>query len=83
MSSEKAQAIALISGSSDVSIREPFQQALQAFSVKILDVQEILMAKRVILAIHFSLDPAHAPAIEKDLQAVAEKVGLDQALEIL
>ena len=83
MSSEKAQAIVLISGSSDVSIRELFLGALQAFSVKIVDVQEILMAHRVILAIHFSLDPAHAPAIDKDLKAVADKKGLDQALEIL
>lgn len=73
----------MISGSSKVSIRDLFLHALQAFSVQILDVQEILMAERVILAIHISLDPAHAIAIEKDLKVLADQKDLDQALEIL
>lgn len=77
----KGRAIVLISGHSNESITTRFAQALGEYLVRINDTQEILMSGRVILAIDFSHDPAHLPAIEADLTALARTAGLDVAVD--
>lgn len=77
----KGRAIVLISGHSSESITTRFTQALGEYLVQIIDTQEILMSGRVILAIDFAHDPAHLPAIEADLTALARASGLDVAVD--
>lgn len=54
---------------------------LSEFSVKIIDVQQICIRGRLILAVLISLDQAHAEAIAIDLDHLQKKSGLDIAID--
>lgn len=77
----KGRAILLVSGQSSISVIAEFGKALGEYVVSINDRQEILMCGRVIAAIDFACDPAHLPAIDADLLALARSKGLDLAIE--
>lgn len=54
---------------------------LSEFSVKIIDVQQICIRGRLILAVLISLDQAHAEAIAIDLDHLQNESGLDIAID--
>ena len=74
-------ALILITSEIKPDIKEQILQALAPFTIKILDHQSMSIRDRYFLAIYFSLDKAHAKAIEKDLIAIAESIGVDLAID--
>lgn len=54
---------------------------LEPFSIRVLDIEQVLIRGRLILTTLISLDPAHAAAIEKDLIETTNRLGLDLAVD--
>jgi phosphoserine phosphatase len=52
---------------------------LEPFSITILDIEQIVIRSRLILTVLIELDPAHAEAIEEDLNKCAERLNVDIA----
>lgn len=71
----------LISGVDAPGVTQALFNALQEFSVEVLDIEQVVIRGRLILTTLISLDPAHASAIEKDLFAAITPLGLDLALD--
>jgi phosphoserine phosphatase len=57
-------------------------ETLAPFSITVLDVEQIVIGGRLILSAHIGLNPAHAQAIETDLQERAEALNADIAFAI-
>ena len=55
--------------------------ALASYSIDIIDIEQVVISKRLLLTILISLDPAHSSAIERELQVVATDKNLDFAAE--
>lgn len=70
-----------ISGVDAPGVTQALFNALQEFSVEVLDIEQVVIRGRLILTTLISLDPAHASAIEKDLFAAIAPLGLDLALD--
>ena len=77
----KHTALMLVTGQSQPGIEEALKETLSPFAIKILDVQYMDIRDRYFLAILFSLDQAHASAIEKDCMETAQKFQLDIAFD--
>lgn len=73
--------LVLVSGVSSPAIQPKIMDTLAAFTIKILDQQSMDIRDRYFLTILFSLDKAHADAIEKDLLQSAESLGVDLAID--
>ena len=58
----------LVTGESKPGVEKTFRETLAPFTIEILDLQSMDIRGRYFLAIYFSLDKAHAKAIESDLQ---------------
>ncbi len=71
----------LVTGESSPNIEKEILDTLSPFVITILDQQSMDIRGRYFLAIHFSLDKAHAKAIEEDLLATAEKIGVDLVVD--
>ena len=71
----------LVTGESKPGIKEEFLKALSPFSIKIIDQQEMNIRNRYFLTLLYSLDKAHAKAIEQDLDLCAEKLRVDIAID--
>lgn len=71
----------LVTGESAPDIEKEILDTLSPFVITILDQQSMDIRGRYFLAIHFSLDKAHAKAIEEDLLATAEKIGVDLVVD--
>jgi len=71
----------LVTGESAPGIEGAILETLSPFTIQILDKQSMDIRERYFLAIHFSLDKAHAKAIEKDLVATAEKLNVDLVVD--
>jgi len=71
----------LISGLDAPGVTQALFQTLEQFAVKVLDIEQVVIRGRLILTTLISLDPAHATAIEMDLLATTEKLGLDLAID--
>lgn len=71
----------LVTGESAPNIEKEILDTLSPFVITILDQQSMDIRGRYFLAIHFSLDKAHAKAIEEDLLATAEKIGVDLVVD--
>lgn len=71
----------LVSGQDRPGIMADLMTTLSEFSVKIIDVQQICIRGRLILAVLISLDQAHAEAIAIDLDDLQKKSGLDIAID--
>lgn len=69
----------LFSGTDRAGTASEIFAALSPFSIKILDLEEILISDRTIFTIQIELDPAHADVLESDLQLIATKLDLDFA----
>jgi predicted amino acid-binding ACT domain protein len=73
--------LVLVTGESAPNIENEILATLSPFVITILDNQNMDIRGRYFLAIHFSLDKAHAKAIEKDLLNTAEKIGVDLVVD--
>ena len=71
----------LVTGVSAPGIEAAILETLAPFTIKILDKKSMDIRDRYFLAIHFSLDKAHAKAIEKDLMSTAEKLNVDLVVD--
>jgi len=71
----------LFSGVDRNGIAAGIFSALSPFSVKIIDLEQILIGDRTIFAILIELDPAHIDAIEKELSIAAASLDLDFAAQ--
>ena len=69
----------LLSGVDKPGITETLFQTLSPFAVSILDIEQVVIRGRVILTCLISCSPAHASAIEADLEECAKKLGVDIA----
>ena len=69
----------LLSGVDKPGITETLFQTLSPFAVNILDIEQVVIRGRVILTCLISCSPAHATAIETDLEECAKILGVDIA----
>jgi len=69
----------LLSGVDKPGITETLFQTLSPFAVNILDIEQVVIRGRVILTCLISCSPAHASAIEADLEECAKILGADIA----
>jgi phosphoserine phosphatase len=81
MSSEKSHytGLILLSGVDTPGITEALFTTLAPFAITVLDIEQVVARDRVILTVLISLNPDHALTIEEDLNACAEKLGVDIA----
>ena len=81
MSSEKSHytGLILLSGVDTPGITEALFTALAPFAITVLDIEQVVARDRVILTVLISLNPDHAQTIDEDLNACAEKLGVDIA----
>ena len=71
----------LVSGEDRPGITESLMKTLSAFSVTILDIEQLIIRDRLLLTILLSLDEAHAEAITEDLHTLQDQIGLDIAID--
>ena len=71
----------LVSGEDRPGITESLMKTLSAFSVNIIDIEQLVIRDRLLLTVLLSLDEAHAEAITEDLNALQEQIGLDIAID--
>ena len=71
----------LVSGEDRPGITESLMQTLSAFSVTIIDIEQLVIRDRLLLTVLLSLDEAHAEAITEDLGVLQEHIGLDIAID--
>ena len=69
----------LVSGIDSPGITQGLFDALAPFAITVLDIEQVVIRDRLILTVLISLNPAHADSIEEDLQACAERLGIDIA----
>ena len=77
--SEQFTGLILLSGVDKPGITETLFQTLSPFAVNILDIEQVVIRGRVILTVLISCAPAHAEAIESDLEECAVTLGVDIA----
>lgn len=70
----------LVSGEDRPGITEALFETLAPFSLSIIDIEQVVIRSRLILTILISLDPAHAVAVESDLNEKAASLDLDVAV---
>ena len=76
---EQFTGLILLSGVDKPGITETLFQTLSPFAVSILDIEQVVIRGRVILTCLISCAPAHAEAIEADLEECATALGVDIA----
>jgi len=76
---EQFTGLILLSGVDKPGITETLFQTLSPFAVNILDIEQVVIRARVILTVLISCAPAHAEAIESDLEECAATLGVDIA----
>ena len=74
-------ALILITSETKPNVEERILETLAPFTIKILDKKSMSIRDRYFLAIYFSLDKAHANAIENDLVDVTKLIGVDLAID--
>jgi phosphoserine phosphatase len=81
MSIEKSQftGLILLSGVDTPGITQALFEALSPFAITVLDIEQVVARDRVILTVLIALNPDHREAIDEDLNACAEKLGVDIA----
>ena len=71
----------LVSGEDRPGITESLMQTLSAFSVTVIDIEQLVIRDRLLLTVLLSLDEAHAEAITEDLNDLQAQIGLDIAID--
>lgn len=81
MSDEKSQytGLILLSGVDTPGITQALFETLAPFSITIIDIEQVVARDRVILTVLIALNPDHREAIDEDLNACAERLGVDIA----
>jgi phosphoserine phosphatase len=69
----------LLSGVDTPGISSALFSALEPFKITILDIEQVVIRSRLILTILIELDPAHAVAVENDLNECAKNLNVDIA----
>ena len=70
----------LLTGEDSPGITEALFSSLAQFSISIIDIEQIVIRKRLILTVLISLDRAHASAIESDLEDCGTHLGIEIAI---
>ncbi len=78
-SEEQFTGLVLLSGVDSPGITSALFETLAPFAVSVLDIEQVVIRDRLILTLLISLSPAHAKAIEEDLNACAAKLDVDIA----
>jgi phosphoserine phosphatase len=81
MSDEKSQftGLILLSGVDTPGITQVLFEALAPFAITVLDIEQVVARDRVILTVLIALNPDHREAIDEDLTACADRLGVDIA----
>jgi phosphoserine phosphatase len=69
----------LVSGVDSPGITQALFDALSPFSITILDIEQVVIRERLILTVLIKLNPAHASAIDEDLEKVGQSLSVDIA----
>ena len=85
MSDEKSEftGLILVSGIDTPGITQALFDTLAPFAITVLDIEQVVIRERLILTVLISLNPAHAEAIDEDLQLCGKKLGVDIATSFL
>lgn len=76
---EKFTGLILLSGIDAPGITESLFATLAPFSLTVLDIEQVVIANRLILTVLITLNPAHQKAIEDDLSECASRLDVDIA----
>jgi phosphoserine phosphatase len=81
MSEEKSQftGLILLSGVDTPGLTQALFETLSPFAITVLDIEQVVARDRVILTVLIALNPDHRESIDEDLNACAEKLGVDIA----
>jgi len=81
MSEEKSEftGLILVSGIDTPGITQALFDSLAPFAITVLDIEQVVIRERLILTVLISLNPAHAEAIDEDLQLCGQRLGVDIA----
>ena len=77
---ERFTGLILLSGVDSPGIFSALFCTLEPFSINVLDIEQVINRSRLILTVLIELDPAHAQAVEEDLNQCAEKLNVDIAI---
>ena len=69
----------LLSGIDAPGISSALFSTLEPFSITVLDIEQVVIRSRLILTVLIDLDPAHAAAVEADLNECATRLNVDIA----
>ena len=70
----------LLSGVDSPGISSALFSTLEPFSIVVLDIEQVVIRSRLILTVLIELDPAHASAVEEDLNQCATDLNVDIAI---
>jgi phosphoserine phosphatase len=81
MNAESSQytGLILVSGIDSPGITQALFETLAPFSITVVDIEQVVIRDRLILTVLIALNPAHAQAIEDDLQSCANRLSIDIA----
>jgi len=81
MSDEKSQftGLILVSGIDTPGITQALFGTLAPFAITVLDIEQVVIRERLILTVLIALNPAHAEAIDSDLEECGKSLGVDIA----
>ena len=69
----------LLTGSDAPGITQALFATLEPFAISVIDIEQVVISDRLILTVLIGLSPAHASAIEADLEKCASDLGVDIA----
>jgi phosphoserine phosphatase len=81
VSDEKSQftGLILVSGIDTPGITQALFETLAPFAITVLDIEQVVIRERLILTVLIALNPAHAEAIDSDLEECGKSLGVDIA----
>lgn len=71
----------LLSTRDQGGVEESLRAVLAPFTLEILEVQRIALRGRFILGMLIAFDPAHALAIDSDINHFSQRSGIDVAMD--
>jgi predicted amino acid-binding ACT domain protein len=80
-SSYEFTGLILLSSRDEPGIEESLREVLSPFTLEIREVQRINLRGRLIIGMLIACDPAHAGAIEEDINAFSLGSGIDVAID--
>lgn len=69
----------LLTGIDAPGITQALFETLEPFAITVIDIEQVVISDRLILTVLIGLSPAHALAIETDLNECAARLGVDIA----